>query len=703
MKTKMITALITACFSLSLFAVTTNSTTSETMKNNIYIDAALAENVANSIIGNVGESSRFRVERGVSQVAGLWRKEDGTPEEFSAFCKMGFIADQAQLDTLFGKLQRNLEIISGYYHKIDLQLKEPVQLTGSEITPVDELFGGYDISSHLDEDLFANKIAFMAALNFPYYSLEEKTKLGKQWTRKQWAYARMGDRFTTRIPSDVLQNMSQVLASADAYISEYNICMGKLLNDKGESLFPADMKLISHWGLRDELKSDYADKKRGKEKQEMIYSVMKRIIDQSIPVDVIDNEKYTWNPVTNALLADGKLLAAKQENNKRYEVLLGNFRENKALDAYTPQLPNALMRNFEGYLEIPQRDVEALFKGLLTSPEAKKVAALIQKRLGRKLRPYDIWYNGFKSKPDISEAELNAITSKKYPNPKAMEADLSEILKKLGWSAEKAAQIASLVKVDPARGSGHASGAVMRNDYAHLRTRIAPSGMDYKGYNIAIHEFGHNTEQTVTMNDVDYWMLNGVPNTAFTEAVAFMFQKRDLELLGFKNNNVDTENNLALDDFWSCYEIMGVALLDIATWEWMYAHPNATAAELKEAVIAKSKEIWNTYYSEIMGGKDETILAIYSHMIDNPLYLSNYPIGHLISFQVEGQMKGKSMAEEMQRMYTQGRIIPQLWMHNSVGVDISAEPLLTQALRRATLICARLSCQIKTSCSHRVG
>ncbi|MDD4969656.1 MAG: hypothetical protein PHT07_09535 [Paludibacter sp.] len=682
MKTKLISALILICFSLSLYAVQNKENTPGTMKKNIYIESTLAESVAKSIIGTVGEKSRFRVERGVAQVAGLWRKEDGTPEEFKAFCKTGFITDDAQLDTLFLKLQRNLEIISGYFHKIDLQLKEPVQLTGSEITPLDELFGGYDISSHLDEDLFANKIAFIAALNFPYYSLEEKTKEGKQWTRKQWAYARMGDRFTIRIPANVLQNLSQVLASADSYISGYNICMGSLQNAKGEKLFPADMKLISHWGLRDELKSDYSDKKHGKEKQELIYSVMKRIIDQSIPADAINSDKYTWNPVTNDLYSAGKQVTVKPEDNKRYEMLLASFRANKDLDAYTPQLPNALARNFDGNMEILQQDVETLFKGLLTSPEVKRVAALIQKKVGRNLRPYDIWYNGFKSKPDLSEAELNQITSKKYPNPKALETDLPEILIKLGWSSEKAKQIASLVKVDPARGSGHATGAVMKNDYAHLRTRIAATGMDYKGYNIAVHEFGHNTEQTITMNDVDYWMLSGVPNTAFTEAVAFMFQKRDLELLGFTNTNADTENNLALDDFWSCYEIMGVALLDIATWEWMYAHPNATPQELKEAVLSKSKEIWNTYYAGVLGGKDETILAIYSHMIDAPLYLSNYPIGYLISFQVEGRMKGKSMADEMQRMYTQGRIIPQIWMNNSVGKDISAEPLL-EAVRTA--------------------
>ncbi len=682
MKTNKIKVLILLCLPLSLFAIQPNSINAETTKKNIYIEKSLANNVAQSIVSEVGETSRFRVDRGVAQVAALWRKEDGTSEEFKAFCKTGFVADETKLDTLFGKLQRNLEIISGYYHKIDLQLKEPVQLTGAEITPLDELFGGYDISSHMDEDLFANKIAFVTALNFPYYSLDEKTKQGKLWTRKQWAYARMGDRFTTRIPSEILQHLSQVLATADAYISGYNICMGNLQNAGNEKLFPKDMKLISHWGLRDELKSDYSDKKRGKEKQEMIYSVMKRIIDQSIPADAINNDKVNWNPVTNILYQDGKQVPSKPEDNKRYEMLLGNFKANKEMDPYTPQLPTALVRNFEGNMEIPQQDIETLFKGFLVSPEVKRVATLIQKKLGRKLRPYDIWYNGFKAKPDISEAELNMITSKKYPNPKAVEADLPEILKKLGWSADRAAKITSLVKVDPARGSGHATGATMRNDYSHLRTRIAPNGMDYKGYNIAVHEFGHNTEQTITMNDVDYWMLSGVPNTAFTEAVAFLFQKRDLELLGFKNTNAHADNNLALDDFWSCYEIMGVALLDIATWEWMYAHPNATAPELKEAVISKSKEIWNTYYAGVMGGKDEPILAIYSHMIDSPLYLSNYPIGYLISFQVEGQMKGKSMADEMQRMYTQGRIIPQLWMNNSVGGNISTEPLL-QAVRKA--------------------
>ena len=53
--------------------------------------------------------------------------------------------------------------------------------------------------------------------------------------------------------------------------------------------------------------------------------------------------------------------------------------------------------------------------------------------------------------------------------------------------------------------------------------------MDYKGYNIAVHELGHNVEQTFSLNFVDHTLLAGVPNTAFTEAIAFVFQERDLD------------------------------------------------------------------------------------------------------------------------------------------------------------------------------
>ncbi|MCE5205620.1 MAG: hypothetical protein LLF80_05885 [Porphyromonadaceae bacterium] len=661
---------------LFIFGLMACNNKKKVMQSAEFIPDMSINSVISQLKDSLGEDQAFRIERGVRQVAALWQEQDGTADDFAQFCTTSFVADKAGLASLYATLERNFEVIGGYYHKMDVALKEPLQLVGPDVTPVDMLFGSYNASAHLTDDLYDNKIAFLTALNFPFYSLGEKTKLGERWSREEWAYARMGDRFISRVPAAIQQDISSTVTEADAYISDYNIFMGKLRNGKEEQLFPDGMKLISHWGLRDELKSNYADPTRGLEKQRMIYKVMQRIVDQSIPLQVINSDSYTWNPETNELTANGKTTAATPEDTRRYEVLLKNFQAMRMLDAYSPHYPTQLARAFDGTMEVPQKDVEDLFKGLLSSPQVKEVAAFISSRLGRELEPFDIWYNGFRAGGGIPEEELTGITSKKYPDAQAVERDLPNILTKLGWSPEKAKEITSWVTVDNSRGAGHAWGAEMRNDVARLRTRIGEGGMDYKGYNIAVHEFGHNVEQTITMNDVDYYMLNGVPNTAFTEAVAFLFQKRDLELLGLKNPNPEDAYYLALDNFWSSYEIMGVSLVDIQVWKWLYAHPDATPAQLKEAVIRIAKEVWNSYYADVLGGKDEMLLGIYSHMIDYPLYLPNYPMGHLIAFQIEQQVRGKNMADEIERMFIQGRIIPQLWMKNGVGSPISIDPLL---------------------------
>ena len=62
----------------------------------------------------------------------------------------------------------------------------------------------------------------------------------------------------------------------------------------------------------------------------------------------------------------------------------------------------------------------------------------------------------------------------------------------------------------------------MRGQMARLRTRVEPGGMNYKGFNIAVHEMGHNIEQTFSLYEVDHTLLAGVPNTAFTEALAMI-------------------------------------------------------------------------------------------------------------------------------------------------------------------------------------
>jgi oligoendopeptidase F len=245
--------------------------------------------------------------------------------------------------------------------------------------------------------------------------------------------------------------------------------------------------------------------------------------------------------------------------------------------------------------------------------------------------------------------------------------------------------LASKIDVDAARGSGHAMGASMRSMPSHLRTRIAADGMDYKGYNIAVHEFGHNVEQTISNHFVDNYFINGVPNTAFTEAIAFMFQKRDLQLLGIEQADPMMEHLDVLDIFWDNYEMMGVSLVDMEVWKWLYDNPDATAQQLKEAVTRIAKEIWNEYYADVFGIEDTPILAIYSHMIQSPLYLMNYPYGRLIMFQLEDYMADKDFADEIMRIYSLGQLTPRHWMKRAVGSQISNEPIFA-AVEKALLV-----------------
>lgn len=642
------------------------------------IDDAVRNSTLSSLKEKFGAQEASRIETGVKQAAAFWNETDGTAEEFKAFCTEKFIGNPQELELVYNRLSAALESLNGCYNKISVDLKLPLHLPLGDIHQVDEILGGYNPGAHFTDDMFENKLAFIVLLNFPFYSLDEKTQQGINWSRLQWAYARMGELFTSRVPASLNQQISKTLTDADSYISEYNICMDKLRDDQGRQLFPDGLKLISHWGIRDELKSHYGETD-GLEKQKMIYQVMLRIINQDIPADVINNEELTWNPGTNDVFKGNEKMANDPEPDTRYKVLLDNFNVLRATDAYQPFYPTVISRSFDQDMEIPQDQVEKLFIGLLSSPEVKQLGELISKRLGRPLEPFDIWYNGFKPKTSLNEEELNKITREKYPDNKAFEADLPNILVKLGFDKDSARAIASRVTVDPARGSGHAWGAEMRTDRARLRTRIGQQGMDYKGYNIALHEFGHNVEQTVSLYNIDHYILHGVPNTAFTEALAFVFQQRDLEVLGIGQPDPQAMDMMALESLWSNYEIMGVSLVDMRVWKWLYENPSATVPQLKEAVIKIATEVWNSYYAPVFGINDSPVLAIYSHMIDNPLYLSAYPVGHLIQFQVEQYIEDKKLPDEVYRMYTLGLLAPEVWMKQAVGQGISIDPVLAAA------------------------
>ena len=640
------------------------------------------------------EADAVLVRRGVEQVAALWQENDGTEADFRELVNSSFAVGCEERQVLYDRLARIIEQCNQSADMLNNTLQEPTTLVGKgEPTSVDWIISGYSPMAHFVEDMFANKIAHICVLNFPHYTLEEKNTLGKEWTRQEWAYARLGDIFTDRVPGNIMAAYSQALSDAENYIAGYNIMMHCLRNEQGEQLWQEPMALLSHWNLRDELKSNYvagdeAMRRLGKEKQELIYQVMLRIIRQEIPSCVVNNDELLWCPTTNFVAgnpdSDVKLkVDISREPDTRYQQIINIFHTLQAIDLYRRDVPSHVLRTFNEDLQIPLEEIESLFIQLIQSEEVKQVAGIIRERLGRDLRPYDIWYDGFKSRSSISEDVLTAETQKRYPDVKAFERDMPRMLMELGFTPAKSQAVASRIVVEAARGSGHARPCVGREQPARLRTRVGNQGMDYKGYNIAVHEFGHNVEEVISLYDMDYYTLAGIPNTGFTEASAFLFQERDLELMKYKaeGERLEAKGENLFDMIWGMYEIMGVSLVDMRMWQWLYANPKATAAELREAVLAIASDVWNHYYAPILGEKDSPLLAIYSHMVGYALYLPAYPIGHLVQYQLEEHLSQcatqEEWAKEYTRIYQQGCLTPDAWMRGAVGKPMSVEPILT--------------------------
>ncbi len=654
-----------------------------------------AEKLENELVIKYGEPQRSRIRLGLHQTAEFWRVDDGDAAVYEDFVRTNFAGDAETLKAMFTRYQRLLEQLDGHMHEINREFRQQQDLDLGPVLPFDEAFGGYDPSAHVVDDFFANKLAFTILLNFSLTTLDQRLEHGKDWSRLQWAQVRLAQRFDKRIPAEVNLAIAQAEGESGSYIAQYNIWMHHLVDANGQRLFPPKMRLLSHWNLRDEIKSEYAEGPSGLPKQRTIQQLMERIVTQTIPQAVVDNPGVDWNPYTNevkpAAVQDADASAVKtgvaasntREPDTRYAMLLKDFLACKKADPYSPTAPTLIDRRFDEDREIPEQRLKAMLEQVLTSPLVAQTAKLIQTRLGRPLEPFDVWYNGFRPGSKYSGAELDAIVAKKYPTAEAYQKDIPNLLMKLGFAPDRAQYVAANIIVDPARGSGHAMGSQMRSEKAHLRTRVEKTGMNYKGFNIAVHEMGHNVEQTFSLNDVDYTLLQGVPNTAFTEALAFVFQGHDLELLGLPAPDATAQAEKTLNDFWGTYEIAGVALVDMSVWHWMYDHPQATPQELNQATVQIAKDVWNRYFAPVFNQKDVVLLGIYSHMIDSFLYLPDYPIGHLIAFQIEEQMKkAGAIGPEFERMAKLGRITPDLWMEKATGRPVGPDALL-EATQRA--------------------
>jgi hypothetical protein len=607
-----------------------------------------------------GPDQRLRIQRGLAQAARFWRPGDGGAGEFEGFVRAQFAGRPADLDRLFERLEQVMASLEGRLLGIGRGLREPAE---DPPLPVDALLATLEPGIHLPEDAFRDKLAFAVLLNFPLTTVQERVRDGGSWTRRQWAEAWLTERFARRAPAQADQAGAEAAAAAERTIAGLTIRADHLLDARGRHPFPPGLRLLAHWDLRDEIRAQYREGPAGLARQRELQKVLERLVTQTIPAVVIDNPGVDWDPASNALQPAGQDAAPDET---RYRMLLRTFQAARELDPYCPLAPTRMAR-VDQERQLSEARVRALLEAVCGSPLAARTARCIRGRLGRALEPFDIWY-AFPGEA----GRLDDQVRRRYPTANAYAQDLPNLLRALGFTPEKAAWLAGRIQVAPARGSGYALGA---RPWADLRVRvpIGPGGMDARGFHIAVHETGHAAALCFARDQAEPPLAAGAPRAAFAEALAWMFQARDLELLGQPRPAAAT----VLEAFWSTWEMAGSALVDLDVWHWLYQHPGASAAELEAAVAAAAGALWNRYYAPLLGQKDCVLLACRSHLVTDGLGLPDYPLSRMIAFQIRrGLGPDGRLGDAFERCARLGRLTPDLWMTRATGSPLGPEALL---------------------------
>ncbi len=648
-----------------------------------FIDPSTRSAAIDALVEAHGEACRARAATGVEQCAKLWRASDGDADAFRAFCLEHFAATEEDRRRLLDRLEITLEQVAGHLYEMRRNLRRWSDLVGDAMPKVDAMLATFDPAPDFAEQCYAQKLAFVALLNLEKPTLDRMLAEGGSWDADRWAEARVAGAFSPRIPKEVADLARKLSFEANDFVAHFHIPVGRMVDANGRRWFEADRRCSAHWLVREEIKAGYNDPE-GLHKQRALAWVLGRSIDGTIPKAVMERRgEQDWDPKSNTIGGGdpGELVDLV-----RYERWMDQFRVARAKDPHHPDHPTAIDRKFGLDREIPEATVERLLVDLLEAPVRRDLASLLRSRLGAiSRRTTSTSRISSRLAPPRS---LNAAVRERFPDEQAFEERLPEVLRGLGFTDGDAEFLGRRVRVEIARGSGHAMRPQLAEYGAWLRTNRLKDELGWDGFDTAMHELGHNLEQLCSTFFVPRRALRGVPNTACTEAFAFMYQGLAKRVLGLEDpaqaERAYHEN--ALSGMLMACQIAGPGLVELRTWRWLYEQGDAATAEgLREALLRNAREVWDAHFAEHFGADHHHILGAYQHMIAHPLYLPDYALGRMIGQQIASFMKGKDLATETKRICSIGSLTPDAWMRQAVGGPLSAKALIDDA---AAAICA---------------
>lgn len=126
-----------------------------------WIDASVKK-MEDELAARYGDASRPRLERGLRQVSSLWIESDGDAAEFESFVRANFAGDEATYTTLLTRMDFLHEQLDGCMLELGRAFRWQSDLDLGEMLPIDDISASYDPGAHVNDDFFANKVAFVA-------------------------------------------------------------------------------------------------------------------------------------------------------------------------------------------------------------------------------------------------------------------------------------------------------------------------------------------------------------------------------------------------------------------------------------------------------------------------------------------------------------------------------------------------------------
>jgi hypothetical protein len=611
-----------------------------------------------------GAKHRADIERGLLFCSKVWDFDKNDEQAFTDFCLKHYCPPGKERLKLLKRLDELLYLGSGSLNMVNKIARLGLDVADNPLTPTDELLAAFSPNTHLLEDYRTFNIAALVQLNF---GTDDRTT---PKTREGWAARRLSSIGREVIPAALLAEQAKVGAEVSRFVDGFNLHLDRIKFSDPSIKFPANTKLVSHWGLRDYM-TDLNGQDKALPKQRAIRDLMRRVVDGEIPLQMIDNPKAFWDQCTDTVQIEKHSESTRMMGPLRWANFKRAFEAARKIDPYT-RYGNLIDNKFKLEREIPEESIVKTLEDILSSPVAEGVGKYVATCLGRPLEPHDIYFKNFRE--GTKRKPLTFDLKRRYPNAEALTKAIPGILVKLGFEKKRAEFIGSKIRVDNARSAGHAFPPCAAFDLQLLRVRIDEDGINEMEFGTFMHELGHCVEGVLSSYEMDYRALWGIPNAAFTEGFAFTFQ--DLSDFILERKSTEDKKITTLLRFWEVYGIAGPALTEILFFKWLYKNPKASPSDMQREVRKIGDEIYHKYYARLFGADGHGLTSVYSHMLWCYFYLADYPVGFVIAYQVRKYLEGKNLAEEMERMCKLGSIYPEQWMKSAIGQTISVKPLL---------------------------